>query len=691
MNSPLRAAVRYAWLGWRNDFIETLTGYGIDEHRAAALASWVALNTQERGGKLSECLRECNDLVAFGGGTHVEFAEAQLEEQSRRRADFRLSLRAAARGIWTGQLSANAARNTMLLAIHRRYTNAWHEGMRRVGLKPEDMTVVEAMALNTAILSAGRHVTRFVAWAEMRTRADGVLLRTLWPRVETWINGYDAIVNRAAVMAGKDGPLEWRLGVAEHCLAGDTIIRTNRGDMPIKHVVVTDSVWTRVGWRLVYRVHSNPFDGAMLEIAIGGHKIQCTPNHRFMTRDGWQRADRLSIGQEIVCYQDAADSLQGHIGLPDASNGVAAGGQVGILGFVSSLLRKLPISQWLKTRVAMPVVAVRLNDEIAHPHVNNELGLDDGMIFIGDSELVHQGAKQDFQFGRLRLFPFLPRPCKLYIHFLAMVRQPLLDLGSHLGSLHRVVFRHISLSAARTFGNRLFPSQLAAVPISDSANSMNAMDSKLSSNRFGKLCFVKARDFLFLLGRKAQEMANPLFIGEEPPTLNRTGFLQPVTPTNAVLLERSTADGAGNSRQSSGLVAANRTTETSDSRTAWDDVPRKRRFTELTNERLKCHDSSLLHYNSILSITKGPVKSTKVYNLTVAGEPEYIANGILIHNCNSCLKLDGKVKRASWWTENNVLPRVPGAPWLACKGWRCQCGLFPTDKPLSRGRMPKLP
>ncbi len=217
MNSPLRAAVRYAWLGWRNDLVDTLTGYGVDEHRTAALASWVALNTQERGGKLSECLRECNDLVAFGGGVHEELAEARLEEQSPQRTDFRRSLRAGARGIWTGQLTANAVRNLMLLAIHRGYTNAWHEGMRRVGLKPEDMTMVEMMALNTAILSAGRHVTRFVAWAEMRTRADGVLLRTLWPRVETWINGYDAIVNRAAVMAGKDGPLEWRLGVAEHC------------------------------------------------------------------------------------------------------------------------------------------------------------------------------------------------------------------------------------------------------------------------------------------------------------------------------------------------------------------------------------------------------------------------------------------------------------------------------------------
>lgn len=39
-------------------------------------------------------------------------------------------------------------------------------------------------------------------------------------------------------------------------------------------------------------------------------------------------------------------------------------------------------------------------------------------------------------------------------------------------------------------------------------------------------------------------------------------------------------------------------------------------------------------------------------------------------HCNSCIRLNGKVKRASWWSENNVLPRVHGAPWLACKGFR---------------------
>lgn len=60
-------------------------------------------------------------------------------------------------------------------------------------------------------------------------------------------------------------------------------------------------------------------------------------------------------------------------------------------------------------------------------------------------------------------------------------------------------------------------------------------------------------------------------------------------------------------------------------------------------------------------------------------------------HCRSCLALNGKVKRASWWNENGMLPRVHDAPYLACHGFRCQCTLEPTDDPISKGRMPRLP
>jgi len=54
-------------------------------------------------------------------------------------------------------------------------------------------------------------------------------------------------------------------------------------------------------------------------------------------------------------------------------------------------------------------------------------------------------------------------------------------------------------------------------------------------------------------------------------------------------------------------------------------------------------------------------------------------------HCSTCLKLAGKVKRASTWEKSGWRPQSRA---LACGGWRCQCRWVPTDKPLSRGRLP---
>ena len=43
--------------------------------------------------------------------------------------------------------------------------------------------------------------------------------------------------------------------------------------------------------------------------------------------------------------------------------------------------------------------------------------------------------------------------------------------------------------------------------------------------------------------------------------------------------------------------------------------------------------------------------------------------GIAEH-CKSCLKLAGKIRRWSWWNERGILPRVPGAEYLECRGYR---------------------
>lgn len=56
-------------------------------------------------------------------------------------------------------------------------------------------------------------------------------------------------------------------------------------------------------------------------------------------------------------------------------------------------------------------------------------------------------------------------------------------------------------------------------------------------------------------------------------------------------------------------------------------------------------------------------------------------------HCVSCIRLSGKVKRASVWRAADLAPRM----WkLACRGVHCLCELVPTDKPASRGPLPVI-
>ena len=56
-------------------------------------------------------------------------------------------------------------------------------------------------------------------------------------------------------------------------------------------------------------------------------------------------------------------------------------------------------------------------------------------------------------------------------------------------------------------------------------------------------------------------------------------------------------------------------------------------------------------------------------------------------NCETCVKLDKKVKRGSQW-DAHVRPQDPR---LACGGWACGCTLTPTTEPMSKGPLPRIP
>lgn len=65
--------------------------------------------------------------------------------------------------------------------------------------------------------------------------------------------------------------------------------------------------------------------------------------------------------------------------------------------------------------------------------------------------------------------------------------------------------------------------------------------------------------------------------------------------------------------------------------------------------------------------------------------------GATEESCTTCPRLDGQVRRASFWLDTGIVPRNPPNPDLECGGWNCQCTQEPTGKPVSRGRLPRTP
>lgn len=84
-------------------------------------------------------------------------------------------------------------------------------------------------------------------------------------------------------------------GSFSNCFIGETKIITDKGIFPIKEIKVGDLVLSDDGeYHRVNDVMSREYHGDLYEIISPNlcDKIICTPNHKFLTKDGWKRIDR---------------------------------------------------------------------------------------------------------------------------------------------------------------------------------------------------------------------------------------------------------------------------------------------------------------------------------------------------------------------------------------------------------------
>ena len=97
---------------------------------------------------------------------------------------------------------------------------------------------------------------------------------------------------------------DYKINVSNPCVTGDTLILTDKGNIPIKDLVDKEvNVWNGYEWsKVIPKVtgHNQP----IIRIAFSnGSYVDCTPYHKFVLKDGTRvEAKNLQIGDKLTKY-----------------------------------------------------------------------------------------------------------------------------------------------------------------------------------------------------------------------------------------------------------------------------------------------------------------------------------------------------------------------------------------------------
>jgi len=84
------------------------------------------------------------------------------------------------------------------------------------------------------------------------------------------------------------------------CFTGDTKVLTHNGIYPIMEVASNGEVLTKNGWKKYNNLGITGENAPLVEVVFNDNtKVRCTPEHLFLTENGWKSADKLEKGSVI--------------------------------------------------------------------------------------------------------------------------------------------------------------------------------------------------------------------------------------------------------------------------------------------------------------------------------------------------------------------------------------------------------
>ena len=126
-------------------------------------------------------------------------------------------IRSYTASLWRGDINESEFASAMITLVEVGMRNAWLEGMAEAGIMEGEMSQDEIIALAQLISFQWNYIDGYANYIVENSRANGIKLNTLEPRMQMWINRYNEAKNQALQMAETDPKLEWVLGPTEHC------------------------------------------------------------------------------------------------------------------------------------------------------------------------------------------------------------------------------------------------------------------------------------------------------------------------------------------------------------------------------------------------------------------------------------------------------------------------------------------
>lgn len=136
--------------------------------------------------------------------------------ESKSLSTFRTAIRSAVRGIFSGKLDALSGADALFSAIRRGFTQAWYEGAKEAGIKPDELTEEELKKLGEMIGDNNQYVGSFVTFIS-DLKANGGSLESAFSRADMWISRYNQVVTTSREMAGQNQKEVWIIDGGEHC------------------------------------------------------------------------------------------------------------------------------------------------------------------------------------------------------------------------------------------------------------------------------------------------------------------------------------------------------------------------------------------------------------------------------------------------------------------------------------------